>query len=251
MTLTSQDFEASIDTLNFSTLFSYYQQTNDLEQKKLIEKLLDDSIPIYKDYVLIGNDKIDSTHKTIKLHFEFDKSFFESDYSIKWRNVYLFELTKHDSIYVRGEKTEQIDTLNTSIREFITNPNNLPFLPEKRIKVINHFDTVWISRHGFFIHCVLVPDSFDIRTSWKTLAKTINIIVYNYYDLRNELAIKKWEMEYNKLDFDKKVSIALYYPIKIWIFLNRQRVKPPPPPPPKDENIRKILEDDEIELKLE
>jgi hypothetical protein len=175
----------------------------------------------------------------------------ELEYSIQLRNIYHFELSRNDSIFAQKKFTENVDTLDNRVKEFITNPENNIYLPEKNIVYIEYFNTVEITKHAFYIDCYVFPDSTGERTSWKTISKTVNLIINNYLELRNEQALKTWNKKYETLEFEQKVSLTNYYPMNIIISLNERELKEIIPTNLQDiEHIKFFLdlEDENVDL---
>lgn len=187
----------------------------------------------YEDFAWRIVESIDTSNEKINLELLFDQSYFCYEYSIRIRNIYWIIVDKHDSVFVRDNYTNNTDTLDSSIREFITNPNDKVDLPQKREVFIDYFDTIKITKHQFILNGMMIPDSAGLSSSWTDLNRLIDIVVKGYMALRNELAQKTWTMPYYDLDFDKKVAISKYYPFNILIFPHVEPIKPPPPPPYK------------------
>jgi len=225
----------SQDCDRIDTLFLFESNSFEKELKKgeILSKIVDTikSEATYNEFAWRIEETVDSISQKINVQLLLDQSYYCYDWSIKEQNIFAIELSRFDSIFVEGTYTNKIDTLDKSIIEFITNPEDKPNLPQKRLKYINFFDTVLITRHEFLIIAVMVADSNGVSSSWDKLNSLINKILICYLELRNDLAIETWKMPYKKLEFDKRVSITKYYPINLWIFPNRERVKPPPPPP--------------------
>jgi hypothetical protein len=237
--------------MRIDELFTEYVTSLNIKNRDSIEQKMNDSIHKYVNHILRSVEILDTIKQSIELKFEFDYSLMESDFSILTRNVYHFELTRNDSIFAQKKFTEEIDTLDKSIKEFIINPENNIYLPQKNIVYIEYFDTVEITKHGFYIDCYVFPDSTGERTSWKTISNTVNLIVNNYLELRNEQALKTWNKKYESLEFKQKVSLTNYYPMNIIISLNERELKEIIPTNLQDiEHIKFFLdiEDEDVEL---
>lgn len=167
---------------------------------------------------------------------------FWDDYDVWHRNSFMIEFTEFDSLYVERRETNLIDTFSNQMKEFVLNPLNKENLPQKKEYVLPFFDTVNLSKQGFYINAVMVPDSNNNRTSWQNVNKAVNVILQNYVTLRKNLAINTWGKEFENLEFEKQMAVSLYFPINIWIYPNRHRVKPPPPPEPPRMTEEEILD---------
>ena len=225
----SQDC-SRIDTVN---LFEMTKLKHELKRGDILSKVVDtiESNTIYNEFAWRIIEYIDSVNQQTHYQLLLDQSYFCYVYSIREGNIFAIELSRYDSVFIEGKYTDGIDTLDRLMHEFVTNPEDKPNLPQKRFKYITYFDTLLITNHGFYINAVMVPDSNGVCSSWDKLNSLINKILNCYSVLRNELAIEKWGVSFVKLDFNRKVAILEYYPINIWIFPNRERMKPPPPPP--------------------
>jgi hypothetical protein len=185
----------------------------------------------YEDFAWRIVESIDTINEKINLELLFDQQHFCYEYSIRIRNMYWVIVNKHDSVLINGDYSNNTDTLDSSIRQFITNPNDKSDLPQKKEIFINYFDTITITNHEFILNGMMIPDSAGLCSSWTKLNRLIDIVLAGYMALRNELAQKTWTTSYSDLDFDKRVSISKYYPFNIFIFPHVEPVKPPPPPP--------------------
>jgi hypothetical protein len=229
----SQDYN-KIDCNRTDTisLFAITKIKPELKNGDILSDVVDtiESADYYTEFVWSIIEYIDTVGQQIYFQLLLDQSYFCHDYSIKARNIFAIELSKYDSVFIEGAFTNNIDTLDNIIEDFIINPNNKPELPAKKIKKIKYFDTVLVTNHAFFINSVMVPDSNGICSSWDKLNPLINKIVACYYDLRNDLAEYKFDEPFEKLEFNKKIAILEYYPIRILLFPNREILKIPPPP---------------------
>lgn len=207
------------------------QKLKDGELLSDITDTIDENSQYYKDFAWRIVESIDTINKDINLELLFDQRHFCDEHSIRIRNIYWIIVNKHDSVLINGNYTNNTDTLDYSIREFIMNPNDKVSLPQKQEVFIIFFDTISITKHEFVFNGMMIPDSAGLSSSWTDLNRLIDKVVTEYMTLRNELAQKKWTTTYSDLDFDKRVAISKYYPFNILIFPHVEPIKPPPPPP--------------------
>ena len=234
------------DKLNLSELFTYYVNSNSTVELDSIEQRMYDSILINPYRFFYPIVKIDSNRNEVLLQFGISQPDY-CDYSIKERNVFSFEINRHDTIKAEGQVITNLDSLDYDIREYLTNPQNKEHLPEKTIEVIEYFDTVLVTKSAFGISAQTLPDSLDNKTSWKEIKNIINRIEKSTYSLRNEISLSKWNKNYEKLKLKQKVAVCDYLPIMIWIYPHRELNPPPPPPPPMSQEVIGIIESSEID----
>ncbi len=222
---------------NFEELFNHIYNAY-IENKQfdnLSENLYDSIFPESRLY-LQTEENIDKD--SIKTYFNFKKLYFDSknhgDYS--YGNVCSIIINTKDSIFIRGETFDEEDKFNQFIYNFLLNPYYDVDLPEKEPKTVQYFGEVMVSRAIIFLNAQMVSDSLKQRTSIKILLKKINQIISLNNQLRNELAILKWNETYNELQIQKRLTINQIYPLRMKIILNYEVLPPPPPPPPHDKD---------------
>jgi len=231
--------------LDFEELFTHFLSVNDTDDIDRIRKILEDSVRKYPMHILTAHERFDTSENRIKIQFKLRKLYPNITFCFKYSNVYLIQIDQHSNIEIRSDKgytvdsmiiINDIDTINNYLREFILNPDNLPYLPQKNYKAIDLLDTALVSKQRIHLFTKMFPDSSGKHSSWIKLRNIINDLVKVYGKIRNDKAQEIWEMDFNMLDIDKQIAISELIPIRIWIYLNRnvERMPVPPPPPPKD-----------------
>jgi hypothetical protein len=216
---------------NFEELFNHLFNLH-LEKKQTdsLDKIFYDSISP-KSYFFLQleeNTKKDS----IKTYFHFKKLYFDlgNNENYGHGNSCSIFIDTRDSVFVRGEYYDNMEKFKQFIYNFLSNPCDDEYFPEKEPKNIEYFGEVMVPKSIVFLNVQMVSDSLNHRTSTKKLFnKIIQIITINQ-KLRNELAIVKWGLPYNELKFRKKLAINQAYPLRMRVILNYEIPLPPPPP---------------------
>lgn len=236
--------------LDFGELFTYYLTIPDSVDDKSIIKVLDDSILSHSNKFIFSFEKTDKNREYLSLQFRFSGEDLLDDLSIKKRNQYKIQLDRDNNIIANRELVENLDSLTSDMKEFIMNPENKEYLPEKKFKVINLLDTVLVCNQGFHILASMVKDSMGQGTSWRQLKMVINKVTNTYYSLRSSSSIGIWNEKFDSLDLEKQIALSELIPIQIWLFPNRDYKSFPPPPEIKNLRVFEILltEDEESEI---
>lgn len=234
-----------IKTKSLARLFEYAFYNQYPEYSDTISKMITDSIQKNENFVLSTIEVIDSVNNQIRLAFYVDTLFWDG-YDIKKRNVFTINIDNHDTLLVGSEQIYSKDSLFKQIINFISNPLNNPYLPEKRFKNINYFGDYPVSQQFFYLRAQMVPDSLGLSTTWIKLFNTLNLIIDSYEQLRNELSLSKFKQHFNELNLNKKISISDIYPIRIYLFLDSKYVVIPQPPPL--DQVDYIMDEIDIEL---
>ena len=130
------------------------------------------------------------------------------DIIVKERNVLAVRLNANNQLMC-GSDYIDINELRARAKEFITNPNDDPNLPEKHAKQINFFGNVMVTDK----HVISVQN--DRGTSYKAYFNVQNELIAAYNELRNELAQSQFNKKYNECSEEEQNAIREYYPQKI------------------------------------
>ncbi len=130
------------------------------------------------------------------------------DIIVKERNVLAVRLNANNQLMC-GSDYIDINELRARAKEFITNVNDDPNLPEKHAKQINFFGTVMVTDK----HVISVQN--DRGTSYKAYFNVQNELIAAYNELRNELAQRQFNKKYNECSEEEQDAIREYYPQKI------------------------------------
>lgn len=127
---------------------------------------------------------------------------------IKERNIFTVQLNYQNQLLVEGEWMENVDKLKDKAKEFIANPMDLPTLPEKQEKEVEFFGTVRVSKG-------VISLQNDRGSQYQAYLKVQNELQAAYNELRNELAMQKFKVPFEKCTEDQQKAIREIYPQKI------------------------------------
>jgi len=128
---------------------------------------------------------------------------------IKERNVFVVLVDRNDRLMVEGE-IMRVEDLRDKTKEFLTNPLNLPNLPEKYVEEVPFFGpTELVSKSS------VISLRNDIGTTYGTYIQVQNELVAAINELRDDLARTKFGKAYNELDADRQEAIKIIFPQKI------------------------------------
>lgn len=111
---------------------------------------------------------------------------------INKRNIMVVLINRSDRLFAGGQQMETY-MLKDKVKEFITNPANLPNLPEKREKEIEGFGPYNVSR-------AVVSLQNDRGTSYEAYIQVQNELMKAFNEVRDEFAMQHWGKEYAALD---------------------------------------------------
>jgi hypothetical protein len=103
----------------------------------------------------------------------------------------------------------ELKLLRERAKEFISNPNDLPTLPEKHGKTIDLLGDCYVTDK----HVISVQT--DRGTPYEVYFQVQNELVAAYNELRDELSRSKFGRPYEALNDEQKVAVRAYYPQKI------------------------------------
>jgi len=101
-----------------------------------------------------------------------------------------------------------ITMLKDKVKEFLTNPANLPNLPEKRERDIEGFGPVMVSR-------AVVSLQNDRGTSYNAYIQVQNELVKAFNEVRDEFAMLHFGKKYNFLEEDQQRIVREAVPMNL------------------------------------
>ena len=125
-----------------------------------------------------------------------DENQIEQAEQINKRNIMVVLINNNDRLFAGGQEMP-IVMLKEKVKEFLTNPANLPNLPEKREKEIEGFGPYMVSR-------ALVSLQNTRGTSYKAYIEVQNELVKAFNDVRDEFAMQNFGKKYDLLDEDQQ-----------------------------------------------
>jgi biopolymer transport protein ExbD len=132
----------------------------------------------------------------------------ETDDRINERNILEVLVNKDNFIQVEGEVI-QLGELRSIAREFIDNPNEAIDMPEMIDKQINYFGIVRAHRNA------VISLQNDLGTTYGVYLAVQNELLAARDELKNELSLSTWGIEYEDLDEDRKKAVDDYYKVPI------------------------------------
>ena len=129
------------------------------------------------------------------------------DQKVNRRNIIVVKINSADRI-LAGSEPIDVSQLNNKIREFLTNPNNDPNLPEREVKEIEGFGTYAVSKG-------VISLQNDRGTSYQAYIAVQNELVKAINELRDEFSLKNYGKRYNRLDEDQQKIVRDCIPSNI------------------------------------
>ena len=126
---------------------------------------------------------------------------------INKRNIMVVLINKNDRLFAGGQEMH-ITMLKDKVKEFITNPANLPDLPEKRENDIEGFGPVMVSR-------AVVSLQNDRGTSYDAYIHVQNELVKAFNELRDEFSMQHFGKKYDAVDEDQQRIVREAIPLNL------------------------------------
>ncbi len=131
----------------------------------------------------------------------------EVDQDVNERNLLLVRINQSDRLMVGGTPIA-LSELRQKTREFLTNPNNDPNLPERKVKNIPLIGDYPVTEG-------VISLQNHRSTSYKTYLQVQNELVAALNELRNELSRQQFGKYFDKLSDDEKKAIQAAIPQRI------------------------------------
>lgn len=238
-------------SMQISDLFNHFIATEDsVEENKLIP-LLNDSIEKYSYSYFCPIEIIDSVKNELVFSFYFEQ-YLDWDIKIKRRNVFQFQIDHNNQLTANKKRISSPKEVEKAMLIFLQNVTNHDTLPEKRIKIIELLDTVFVCKAGFTVNSESTSDSNNTQAKWKLIKTTISTIKKAIHTVRDQSASLYFQKKFSKLSLKEQEAISELHPIWIWYHPNRSfGNKPPPPSSIRIQEILNILDNEEEDLELE
>lgn len=124
------------------------------------------------------------------------------------RDILNVRINRDDKIMIQGNYVKLSD-IKLIAKEFIENPENLATLPEKKEVEFDEIGKLMVTS-GHVISLIN-----DRGTSYWSYVAVQNELAAAYNELRNELALKTWQVDYEDLSTKQKKAIDKVYGMKI------------------------------------
>ena len=126
---------------------------------------------------------------------------------INKRNIMVVLINSSDRLFARGQEMH-ITMLKDKVKEFLTNPANLPDMPEKREKEIEGFGTTMVSR-------AVVSLQNHRGTSYNAYIQVQNELVKAFNEVRDEFAMQHFGKKYDSLEEDQQRIVRDAVPLNL------------------------------------
>jgi biopolymer transport protein ExbD len=128
---------------------------------------------------------------------------------IKQRNIFTVLVNQNDKILVEN-KPGDIRTLKTEAKRFLSNPENLPDLPEMEMKFIPNLGDVYLPKNA------VISLKNDRGTSYETYLLVQNELTAAINELRDELSTQKFGVKMSLLTKEDQINaIKAAIPVSI------------------------------------
>jgi biopolymer transport protein ExbD len=140
-----------------------------------------------------------------------DEKMQQTKEDVKERNVFLVLVNRNNQLLVENQLAN-INELRAKAKEFIENPYNAEDLPEKVKTEVPYFGEVMITKY----HVISLQN--DRGTSYGAYMAVQNELTAAYNELRNQLAMSKFNMKYDDFkneDDPRRKAVEEIYPLRI------------------------------------
>jgi biopolymer transport protein ExbD len=140
-----------------------------------------------------------------------DEKMQQTKEDVKERNVFLVLVNRNNQLLVENQLAN-INELRAKAKEFIENPYNAEDLPEKVKTEVPYFGEVMVTKY----HVISLQN--DRGTSYGAYMAVQNELTAAYNELRNQLAMSKFNMKYDDFkneDDPRRKAVEEIYPLRI------------------------------------
>ena len=129
------------------------------------------------------------------------------DTKVNKRNIIIVKINSSDRLFA-GDQLLDVSQLKDKIKEFITNPNNDPNLPEREMKNIEGYGEYPVSKG-------VISLQNDRGTSYSKYIAVQNEIVRAFNEIRDNFSEIQFGKKYNKLTEDQQAAVRKAIPQNI------------------------------------
>lgn len=129
------------------------------------------------------------------------------DQKVNRRNIIVVKINSADRIFAGSEPID-ISQLKDRIKEFLTNPNNDPSLPERKVKDIEGYGSYPVSEG-------VISLQNDRGTSYQAYISVQNELVKAINELRDDFSLSNYGKKFMALDEEKQEIVKDAIPQQI------------------------------------
>ena len=131
----------------------------------------------------------------------------QEDTKVNRRNIIIVKINSSDRLFA-GDQLMDVSQLKDKIKEFMTNPNDDPNLPEKEVTDIEGYGSYPISKG-------VISLQNDRGTSYRAYMEVQNELVKAVNELRDEFSSRAYGKPFNSLDEEKQEIVKTAIPQNI------------------------------------
>jgi biopolymer transport protein ExbD len=136
-----------------------------------------------------------------------DKDQKVDDQKVNRRNIIIVRINSADRLFA-GTEAMDVSFLKDKIKEFLSNPNDDPNLPEKEIQNIEGYGECPVSKG-------VISLQNDRGTSYQAYIAVQNELVKAVNELRDEFSMRNYGKKFNNLDEDRQAIVKKAIPQNI------------------------------------
>ena len=129
------------------------------------------------------------------------------DLKVNRRNIIQVKINSNDRLLAGGQPMD-VSQLKDKIKEFMSNPNDDPNLPEKEVQDIPGLGPVPVSKG-------VISLQNDRGTTYQAYITVQNELIRAINELRDDFSMKTFGKKYSKLDEDQQEMVRKAVPQKI------------------------------------
>jgi uncharacterized protein YqfB (UPF0267 family) len=133
---------------------------------------------------------------------------FEKKMDIQERNFLFFSINENSEILLKGDRIV-LSEVRDIAKTFIANPKDLNFLPEKKTIDIPDFGLYAVTSNA------VIQVEISRKANYQAYISVLSELTAAYNELRNELAIEKFQRPFVGLTEEQKTAIRTVYPLRI------------------------------------
>ncbi len=137
-----------------------------------------------------------------------EKEQLDKEIDIKKRNMLVVLISSTNQVLCGGEYVD-VKQIRTKAKEFISNVNDDPSLPEKEEVDVPFFGKMMVTKK----HVISLQN--DRGTQYQAYINVQNELAAAYNELRDEVSKQKWGKTFAELNTEQQKAVQTIYPQKI------------------------------------